>query len=88
MARLPRAEVFDPNEVAVAHVFNRTVRRCFLMGMTLFQGRTSTTGTFPRDIPEGQSIRQRGMWFLPQAGVVFLGALSPSALSCCICNLL
>ena len=24
--------VFDPNEVAVAHVFSRTVRRCFLMG--------------------------------------------------------
>ena len=32
MARLPRAEVFDPDEVAIAHVFNRTVRRCFLMG--------------------------------------------------------
>jgi len=32
MARMSRAEVFDPNEVAVAHVFSRTVRRCFLMG--------------------------------------------------------
>ncbi len=32
MARLARAEVIDPNEVAVAHVINRTVRRCFLMG--------------------------------------------------------
>ena len=32
MARPSRAEVFDPNEVAIAHVFNRTVRRCFLMG--------------------------------------------------------
>lgn len=32
MARMCRAEVFDPNEVAVAHVFSRTVRRCFLMG--------------------------------------------------------
>jgi hypothetical protein len=31
MARPSRAEVFDPNEVAIAHVFNRTVRRCFLM---------------------------------------------------------
>jgi REP element-mobilizing transposase RayT len=27
-----RAEVFDPGEVAVGHVFSRTVRRCFLMG--------------------------------------------------------
>ena len=32
MVRLARAEVFDPDEVAVAHVCNRTVRRCFLMG--------------------------------------------------------
>jgi hypothetical protein len=84
MARLPRAEVFDPNEVAVAHVFNRTVRRCFLMGDDALSGKNFDH----RDVPEGQSIRQRGMWFLPQAGVVFLGALSPSALSCCICNLL
>ena len=39
MARLLRAEVFDPNEVAVAHVFNRTVRRCFLMGDDAVSGR-------------------------------------------------
>ena len=32
MVRLARAEVFDPNEVTIAHVYNRTVRRCFLMG--------------------------------------------------------
>ncbi|TWU06509.1 transposase [Stieleria varia] len=32
MARLARAEVFDPNEVAFAHVIARTVRRCFLFG--------------------------------------------------------
>ena len=32
MARMCRAEVFDPAEVAVTHVFSRTVRRCFLMG--------------------------------------------------------
>ncbi|TWT86380.1 hypothetical protein [Neorhodopirellula pilleata] len=32
MARMSRAEVFDPGEVAVGHVFSRTVRRCFLMG--------------------------------------------------------
>ena len=39
MARLPRAEVFDPNEVAIAHVFNRTVRRCFLMGDDAVSGK-------------------------------------------------
>ncbi|WP_146520583.1 hypothetical protein [Stieleria varia] len=32
MARLARADVFDPDEVAIAHVISRTVRRCFLFG--------------------------------------------------------
>jgi REP element-mobilizing transposase RayT len=32
MARLARVEVFDADEVAIVHVINRTVRRCFLMG--------------------------------------------------------
>lgn len=32
MARLARAEVIDPGQVSVVHVFNRTVRRCFLLG--------------------------------------------------------
>ena len=32
MVRLARSEVFDPDEIAIAHVYNRTVRRCFLMG--------------------------------------------------------
>ena len=32
MVRLARYEVIDPGEVAVAHVMNRTCRRCFLFG--------------------------------------------------------
>ena len=32
MARLARVEVFASDEVAVVHVLNRTVRRCFLLG--------------------------------------------------------
>jgi hypothetical protein len=32
MARLARAELFGANEIAVVHVVNRVVRRCFLMG--------------------------------------------------------
>lgn len=32
MARLARVEVFAADEVAIVHVMNRTVRRCFLMG--------------------------------------------------------
>ena len=39
MARPSRAEVFDPNEVAIAHVFNRPVRRCFLMGDDALSGK-------------------------------------------------
>ena len=32
MARLARAEVFDPSEIAGVHVRARTVRRCYLLG--------------------------------------------------------
>ena len=32
MARIARVEIFAPDEIAIAHVLNRTVRRCFLMG--------------------------------------------------------
>ena len=32
MARLSRAELFDPNEVAVLHTIGRVVRRCYLLG--------------------------------------------------------
>ena len=32
MARMARIEVFAPNELAIVHVMNRVVRRCFLLG--------------------------------------------------------
>ncbi len=32
MSRLPRIELFAADEVAVVHVMNRVVRRCFLLG--------------------------------------------------------
>ncbi|TWU33659.1 hypothetical protein Q31b_57160 [Novipirellula aureliae] len=32
MVRLARSEVLDPQEVAIVHLYNRTCRRCFLMG--------------------------------------------------------
>ncbi|TWT97220.1 hypothetical protein Pla100_23700 [Neorhodopirellula pilleata] len=32
MARLNRAEIFDPRAVAIGHLYSQTVRRCFLMG--------------------------------------------------------
>ncbi|WP_397570597.1 transposase [Schlesneria sp. T3-172] len=39
MARLARAEVFAPDEVAVVHVMNRVVRRCFLLGTDSLTGK-------------------------------------------------
>ena len=32
MARSPRGSHFSPEEIAIVHVFNRVVRRCFLLG--------------------------------------------------------
>ncbi|TWT56281.1 hypothetical protein [Allorhodopirellula solitaria] len=32
MSRMVRCEVFDPEEVAIAHVYTRVCRRCFLLG--------------------------------------------------------
>jgi hypothetical protein len=32
MARLSRAEIFDPSEIVAVHTIERTVRRCYLLG--------------------------------------------------------
>jgi len=39
MGRLARAGVFDSADIAIAHVYNRTVRRCFLMGDDTVSGK-------------------------------------------------
>ena len=39
MARLARVEVFSPDEVAIVHVMNRVVRRCFLFGIDPVSGK-------------------------------------------------
>ena len=39
MARLARAEVFDPSEVAALHICARVVRRCYLLGVDPFTGK-------------------------------------------------
>jgi len=39
MARLARAELLHPLEVAVVHCINRCVRRCFLCGDDRLTGR-------------------------------------------------
>ena len=39
MARLSRAEIFDPSEIVVVHTMARTNRRCFLLGEDQFTGK-------------------------------------------------
>jgi len=39
IARLTRSEIFDPDEVAIGHFYNRTTRRCFLMGEDPISGK-------------------------------------------------
>ncbi len=39
MARKTRKQVFSPDEVAIVHVMNRVVRRCFLMGDDPYSGK-------------------------------------------------
>ena len=39
MARLARVEIFAADEIAIVHVMNRTVRRCFLFGDDSVTGR-------------------------------------------------
>ena len=39
MARLARAEVFDPKEIAILHICARVVRKCFLFGVDPFTGK-------------------------------------------------
>ena len=33
MARLARAEIFDPAEIVAVHLIGKTVRSCYLMGV-------------------------------------------------------
>ena len=39
MARTKREDVFSPHDIAIAHVMNRTSRRCFLLGDDPLTGR-------------------------------------------------
>lgn len=57
--RMSRAEVLDPAEVQTVHVYNRTVRRCFLMG---------------RDPVSGKNFDHRKVWIeasLPHFAAAF-----------------
>ena len=39
MARLARAEIFDPSEIVAVHLIGKTVRSCYLMGVEERSGR-------------------------------------------------
>ena len=39
MARVARVESLAPDEIAIVHVMNRVVRRCFLMGTDELTGK-------------------------------------------------
>ena len=43
MARLARAEVFDPCEVAVLHICARVVRRCYFLALIRLLAKTTIT---------------------------------------------
>ena len=61
MVRLACSEVFDPDEIVIAHVYIRTVRRCFLMG---------------DDPVSGKNFDHRKVWieqYLKQFGIAPLG---------------
>ena len=65
MVRLARRETIDPHQIVVAHICNRTVRKCFLMG---------------QDESSGKNFDHRKVWieeylkqFSAQFGVDLLG---------------
>ena len=47
MARIARADVLRSDEIAIVHVMNRTVRRCFLMGDDPLTGCSTALERFP-----------------------------------------
>ena len=68
MARLARAEVFDPAEIVALHLIGKTVRSCYLMGVDEY----SASGAFGgagrlRRRPRGR----RPKWFLRFATIIY-----------------
>ena len=56
MARLARVEVVAADEIAIVHVMNRTVRRCFLLGDDPVSGKLfSVVANPPQRIDEHRS---------------------------------
>ena len=64
MARLARAEVFDPSEVAVLHICARVVRRCFLFGTDPFTGKNHDHRKFGSKINSNTLPQTLGLTYL------------------------
>ena len=67
MARLARVEVFAADEIAIVHVMNRTVRRCFLLGDDAFSGKNFDHRKVWLDEQLIHQARHFGIDFLCQA---------------------
>jgi len=69
MARITRAEVFNPREISVFHCLNRCVRRCFLCGRDRLTGQDvaprPSTMTRPAAPASDDSRRTPADWLAP-----------------------
>jgi hypothetical protein len=59
MARLAKVEVFAADEIAIVHVMNRTVRRCFLLGNDPLTGKNYD---YRKEWLETELMRQAGLF--------------------------
>ena len=71
MGRVSRAEVFEPSEVAICHVFARVVRRCFLLG---------------NDPVTGKNYDHRKVWIEQQLWQAFGQSLLMKSVQSSVCN--
>ena len=65
MTRITRADVFDPEEVAIVHVISRAVRTCWLFGEDPISGKDYS---YRKEWIEGELVRQAA-----QFGIDLLG---------------
>ena len=72
MARMARAEVFAPDEVAVVHVMNRVVRRCYLLGDDSVSGKNYDHRKVMIEISDSDWPGRSGStcWDLPSCRII------------------
>ena len=65
IARLTRVKVFAADEIAIVHVMNRTVRRCFLLGDDSMSGKNIDWKLPPKEFCRFSLIGDGG-WVIDQ----------------------